>query len=261
MNPAPALARPDGRSGAPAVLVAGLVKRYGDRIALDGIGFTVGAGEIFGLLGLNGAGKSTTLEILEGLRRPDSGRAEILGADISGSRRAVARHVGVMLQSTELPPRLRAGEAVELFAALQGCASDPSDVLARVGLEDRRATPFRALSGGERQRLALGLALVHDPQVLLLDEPTAGLDVRARRELHRLLETLRALGKSVLLTTHHLDEAERLCDRVAILHRGRILACAAPAEIVARRARPAAGSSGSALEEALVALTAEAADE
>jgi len=246
---------------APAVVVDRLEKRYGATRAVDSISFAVGRGEIFGLLGPNGAGKSTTLEILDGLRRADGGRAEILGIDVARAPDEVREHLGVMLQSTALPARLRVREAVALFAAFHARPRPWVDALADVGLQTRGDSFFRDLSGGERQRLALALALVHDPEVLLLDEPTAGLDPRARRELHERLLELKRRGKSVLLTTHYLDEAERLCDRVAILHRGRILACAPPAELIAARARRAgdAPSRGAPLEDVLLELTEDAA--
>jgi ABC-2 type transport system ATP-binding protein len=243
-------------SEAPAVAVDSLEKRYGATLAVAGITFTVARGEIFGLLGPNGAGKSTTLEILDGLRRPDAGKVEILGHDVARARDLVREHLGVMLQSTVLPARLRVGEAVDLFAAFHARPRPRDEVLAEVGLLERAAVPFRALSGGEKQRLALALALVHDPEVLLLDEPTAGLDPRARRDLHDRLVALKRRGKSVLLTTHYLDEAERLCDRVAILHRGRIVVCAPPAELTAARARRE-GERGAALEDVLLELTEE----
>jgi ABC-2 type transport system ATP-binding protein len=246
-------------ASAPAVVVDALVKSYGERRVLDGVSFTVARGEIFGLLGRNGAGKSTTLEILEGLRRPDSGRALVLGVDVASSPRAARERIGVMLQTTALAPRLRVGEALALFAAFHERPRPARELLAEVDLAGRERTPFGALSGGERQRLALALALVHDPDVLLLDEPTAGLDAHSRRQFHDRLVALERRGKSVLLTTHHLDEAERLCDRVAILHHGRILACASPAELVARRERRS--NLGSALEDALLEWTSETASE
>ena len=249
-------------SARPAVAVTGLEKRYGATRALAGITFSVAPGEIFGLLGPNGAGKSTTLEILEGLRRPDGGRAEILGLDVARRPGAVREHVGVMLQRTELPARLRVAEALALFSAFHDRPRRREELLALAGLGARAAAPFGSLSGGEQQRLALALALVHDPEVLLLDEPTAGLDPRARRELQTLLLELRARGKSVLLTTHHLDEAERLCDRVAILDRGRILACAPTVELAAARPREAgAARRGSPLEDLLLELTDGAGEE
>jgi ABC-2 type transport system ATP-binding protein len=230
-----------------ALAVAGLVKQYGRTRAVDDLHFEVARGEIFGLLGPNGAGKSTTLETIEGLKRPDSGTIRVLGRDPVTEPRAAREQLGVMLQSTQLPARLRVGEAVRLFAAFHSRPRPPDQVLAQVGLAERGHVAFQELSGGERQRLALALALVHDPTLLLLDEPTAGLDPRARRGLHELLLELKGRGKAILLTTHYIDEAEHLCDRVAILHHGRLRACGPPAELIgARRAS---------LEEVLLELT------
>jgi ABC-2 type transport system ATP-binding protein len=231
----------------PALAVAGLVKQYGRTRAVDDLHFEVARGEIFGLLGPNGAGKSTTLETIEGLKRPDAGTIRVLGRDPFTEPRAAREQLGVMLQSTQLSARLRAGEAVRLFAAFHAHPRPPAEVLEQVGLDERSDIAFHALSGGERQRLALALALVHDPTLLLLDEPTAGLDPRARRGLHELLLELKARGKAILLTTHYIEEAEHLCDRVAILHHGRLRACGPPAELIgARRAS---------LEDVLLELT------
>jgi len=231
----------------PALAVAGLRKSYGRLRAVDDVAFSVAPGEIFGLLGPNGAGKSTTLEVLEGLKRPDAGSVLIRGFDPFVRPRRAREQIGVMLQTTQLPARLRVGEAVRLFAAFHGAPRPIDEVLEQVGLLERARTPFRALSGGERQRLALALAVVHDPAVLLLDEPTAGLDPRARRGLHELLRQLRSRGKAILLTTHYIEEAEHLCDRVAILHRGTLRACGPPADLIgARRAS---------LEDVLLELT------
>jgi len=231
----------------PALVVAGLVKQYERTRAVDDLHFEVARGEIFGLLGPNGAGKSTTLETIEGLKRPDAGTIRVLGRDPATERRGAREELGVMLQSTQLPPRLRVGEAVRLFAAFHARPRPAEEVLTEVGLADHNAVAFHALSGGERQRLALALALVHDPTLLLLDEPTAGLDPRARRGLHELLLELRSRGKAILLTTHYIEEAEHLCDRVAILHHGRLRACGPPAELIgARRAS---------LEDVLIELT------
>ena len=236
------------RHDSPPLLVERLGKRFGATVALADVTFQIDRGEIFGLLGRNGAGKSTTLDIIEGLRAPDHGRVELFGVDVVARPRAAHARIGVMLQTTQLAPRLRVGEAIALFAALHGRRCSTSALLEQVGLPGREATPFRALSGGERQRLALALALVHEPELLLLDEPTAGLDVHARRELHERLLALRRNGTSVLLTTHQIDEAQRLCDRVAILHHGRIVACAPPSELA---------NGGAALEDALLELTRE----
>ena len=220
----------------PAIQVESLVKNYGTVEALRGVSFEVEPGEVFGLLGPNGAGKTTTVEILEGLRQADAGTVRVNGIDPSRSGDQFKRQVGAVLQATALPDKLRVGEALELFAGLYAHPAPSGDLLRRFGLEEKRLAFYSQLSGGQKQRLALALALVHDPQVLFLDEPTAGLDPQARREMYDRIEDLRAEKKTVLLTTHYIEEAERLADRVAIIDHGRVIALGTPRELKARAA-------------------------
>ena len=215
-------------------MVQDLVKRYGDRTAVDGISFEVAPGELFALLGPNGAGKTTTVEILEGFRRPDGGSARVLGLDPVREADALWRQVGVMLQEPGLYPQLRAPELVRLFAAYHSGSAAAEETLSRVGMDDRAVlgTPFRRLSRGERQRISLAVALVGRPRLLFLDEPTAGLDPQARQRTDALISELRASGVTIVLTTHDLDQAERLADRVAIIDAGRIVALGTPVELL-----------------------------
>ena len=208
--------------------VSGLRKSYGERQAVDSVSFEVSAGETFGLLGPNGAGKTTTLECILGLREPDAGSIRIDGIDARRSRRDVKRRIGAALQTSALPDKMTPREAIVLFAALSGVKREPDSLLDEFGLRASATAPFHTLSGGQQQRLALALALVNNPTLLVLDEPTAGLDANARHELHGLLAALRGQGRTILLTTHDLHEAERLCDRVAIIDRGRIAAVGPP---------------------------------
>ncbi len=220
------------------VEVDGLMKRYGDKVVVDGISFTVEAGEIFGVVGPNGAGKTTTIECVEGLKRADGGRVRTLGLDPSTDTRTLQEQIGVQLQETSLPLRMKVREAVELFASFyaQSVAIDP--LLDRLGIAHKQASSFSSLSGGERQRLFIALALVHDPKVVFLDELTTGLDPHARRSMWELVESIRERGGTVVLTTHFMEEAERLCDRVAILEGGRIVALDSPAELIRSVERP-----------------------
>jgi ABC-2 type transport system ATP-binding protein len=208
----------------PAVIVSGLGKTYGTVIAAAGVSFTVAAGEVFGMVGPNGAGKTTILECIEGLRRPDQGAVRVLGLDPWRQRYAVRERIGVQLQAAALPERIRVGEALALFASFYRRRGDPDDALRRVGLSDRRHATVATLSGGQRQRLAIALALAHAPDVVFLDELTTGLDPQARRDTWALVRDIRDRGATVVLTTHFMEEAERLCDRVAIVDRGRIVA-------------------------------------
>jgi ABC-2 type transport system ATP-binding protein len=214
-----------------AVVVAGLEKRYGAVRAVDGLSFEVRAGEVFGLLGPNGAGKTTTVEILEGYRRPDAGHVRVLGLDPARDGARLRRQVGVMLQEGGLYPGLRAGELLRLFAAYYDTAEDPGTLLDTVGLRDAAGTPVRRLSGGQRQRLSLACAIVGRPRAVFLDEPTAGMDPHARATTWSLVRRLAGRGTTVLLTTHAMDEAEQLCDRVAIVASGRLAALGTPAEL------------------------------
>ena len=208
----------------PVVSVEGLRKTYGPVTAADDVTFEVGRGEVFGMVGPNGAGKTTVLECVTGLRRPDAGRVRVLGLDPQRDRYPVRERIGVQLQSAALPDALRVGEAVALFASFYPRAGDPLAALRRVGLDDRPHARVSALSGGQRQRLFIALALVHEPEVVLLDELTTGLDPQARRDAWALVREIRERGATVILTTHFMEEAERLCDRVAIVDHGRIVA-------------------------------------
>jgi ABC-2 type transport system ATP-binding protein len=220
---------------APAIALAcrGLVKRYGDLIAVDGLDLAVGRGECFGLLGPNGAGKTTTVECFEGLLAPDGGTVEVLGERWQGDGLALRRRIGVQLQETRLPEKLRPRELVAVFRSFYPQGLSVEEALARVGLAEKSGALVRQLSGGQKQRLSLACALVGDPELLFLDEPTTGLDPTSRRQLWATLEELRARGRTILLTTHYMEEAARLCDRVAIIDRGRKLAEGTPAELVA----------------------------
>jgi ABC-2 type transport system ATP-binding protein len=210
-----------------------LGKRYGSTVAVDGVGLAVEAGEIFGLLGANGAGKTTTLECIAGLRTPDSGRVRLGGFDPQTAPRAARELLGAVLQRTDLPDALTPREALHLFGSFYVRRTAPGPLLERFDLMAKADAPYRTLSGGQRQRLALALAFVNEPAVVLLDEPAAGLDPQARQELHALLLAQRGAGRAVLLSTHDLAEAEKLCDRVAILHRGRLVAAGTPRDLLA----------------------------
>ena len=218
------------------VQVENLTKKYGAVEALRGVSFEVHAGEVFGLLGPNGAGKTTTIEILEGLRTPDSGRVSVCGLDPQRSGTSYKQQIGAVLQSTALPEKLRVSEALKLFASFYSRRRDTTDLLRRFGLEEKRNTSYMHLSGGQKQRLALALALVNEPKVVFLDEPTAGLDPQVRREMYDIIEELRRENKTILLTTHYIEEAERLCDRVAIIDQGRVIALGTPRELKHRSA-------------------------
>jgi ABC-2 type transport system ATP-binding protein len=216
--------------------VANLVKRYGDLEAVRDVSFEVHEGEVFGLLGPNGAGKTTTVEILEGLRTLDGGRVSVCGLDPQSSGERFKQEIGAVLQSTALPDKLRVGEALALFTSFYARRRPSADLLKRFGLEEKRNAFYSQLSGGQKQRLALALALVNEPRVLFLDEPTAGLDPQVRREMYDIIEELRAEKKTILLTTHYIEEAERLCDRVAIIDQGRVIALGSPRELKQRSA-------------------------
>src|SRR5437868_338432 len=214
--------------------VENLVKRYGDLEAVRGVSFNVEEGQVFGLLGPNGAGKTTTIEILEGLRDPDGGRVRVCGFDPQVSSRELKHEIGAALQSTSLPDKLRVIEAIRLFAGFYKRRRDPEELLKRFGLEEKRTSFYSKLSGGQKQRLALAMALVNNPRVLFFDEPTAGLDPQVRREIYDIIEELRAEKKTILMTTHYIEEAERLCDRVAIIDHGKVIAIGSPRELKER---------------------------
>ncbi|MGZ3587835.1 MAG: ABC transporter ATP-binding protein [Candidatus Limnocylindrales bacterium] len=219
--------------------VAGLVKRYADRAVVDGLDLTLSRGEVLALLGPNGAGKTTTVETIEGYRRADAGSVRVFGLDPRRDAERIRARSGLMLQRADLWNQVRVAEAIRLFAAFYPNPLDPSELLERVGLAALSGARYRTLSGGERQRLALALALVGRPELAILDEPTAAMDVSARRATWTLLHELRASGTAVLLTTHLLDEAEAVADRLAIMDRGRLVASGTPAEL-------RAGTSGAA---------------
>jgi ABC-2 type transport system ATP-binding protein len=214
------------------ISVRDLRKSYGALEAVRGIGFEVERGEVFGLLGPNGAGKTTTVEILEGYRKRDAGRVEVLGTDPERARGEWRERIGVVLQSSAMYETLTVAESLRLFAGYYSSPRPVDEVVELVGLGEKRDQRVRRLSGGQRRRLDLGLALVGDPELIFLDEPTTGFDPHARRQAWETLRSLRSLGKTILLTTHYLDEAERLADRVAVLRRGEIVAVGPPAELI-----------------------------
>lgn len=219
--------------GDPAIAVEGLVKRYGPLVAVDGLSFDVAHGEVFALLGPNGAGKTTTVEMLEGYRRRDGGDVRVLGQDpLAGS--ALKQRLGIMPQQSALYPQITVREALRLFTTYYRDAADPEALLRLIGLVDRADARFKTLSGGERQRLSLGLALAGNPELVFLDEPTAAMDPQARLTTWGLIGDLRARGVTLLLTTHYLEEAQRLADRVAIIDRGRLVALGSPADLTSR---------------------------
>ena len=229
-----------------AIVVQGLTRRYGAVMAVDGISFDVGAGEIFGLLGPNGAGKTTALECILGLGRPDAGRISVCG--VSDPSQARAR-VGAVLQATGLQDKITAREALDLFRSFYPKPVAADALIDRFGLREKQYAAYDTLSGGQKQRLALALAFVGDPQVFVLDEPTAGLDPQMRREVQDHIGAMKAAGRAVLLATHDMDEAERLCDRLAVIAGGRIVATGTPKDLIA-------GSQGSRLEDVILQLTA-----
>ena len=216
------------------IQVEALQKSYGDFPAVKGVDFDVRPGEVFGLLGPNGAGKTTTVEILEGLRTRSGGRVSVLGFDPEVQPARVKDRIGVCLQATNLQDKIHVQEAIDLFASFYTRTVDGGQLLKRLQLWEKRGQPYGKLSGGQKQRLALALALLNDPQVLFLDEPSAGLDPQARLEIHELVQALRREQRTILLTTHYIEEAEKLCDRVAIVDEGRIIAMGTPREIQER---------------------------
>lgn len=226
----------DSAMGEAVIQVENLYKSYGAVEAIRGVSFEIAQGEVFGLLGPNGAGKTSTVEILEGLRIPDRGAVRVGGLDPQKSGTEFKQQVGAVLQSTSLPEKLRVDEALALFAHFYRSPRSTAELLRRFGLEEKRRAFYGQLSGGQKQRLALAMALVNDPRVLFLDEPTAGLDPQVRREIYTIIEELKAERKTILLTTHYIEEAERLCDRVAIIDFGRVIALGTPRELKERSA-------------------------
>ena len=219
-------------SSSVVVRVEGLRKRYGDLEALRGISFEIKAGEVFGLLGPNGAGKTTTIEILEGLRQPDAGTVSVCGMDPGREQSALKQRIGAQLQATVLPDKIRVEEALSLFASFYQQPASIEMLLEQFGLAEKRRAFFEKLSGGQKQRLALALAMVNNPELVLLDEPTVGLDAQLRRDIYALIERFREERRTTLLTTHYIEEAERLCDRVAIIDHGQVIALGTPRELV-----------------------------
>ena len=237
-------------TGQPALEVTGLRKRYGQKVAVDGLSLRVAEGEVFGILGQNGAGKTTTVECAAGLRHPDGGTVRVFGIDPYRDRAQARLLVGVQLQESQVPDKITVAEAVSLYASFYPRHADTEALIARLGLEEKRGARYRKLSGGQKQRVSIALALVGNPRLVVFDELTTGLDPAARRESWRLVEDLRDDGVTVLLVTHYADEAERLCDRVALIHAGRLAACGRPDELI-RLSR----TSHATLDDAIVALT------
>ena len=228
MTRAPAVAS----GGAPAVRCQGLIKRYGDLVAVDGLDLEVARGECFGLLGPNGAGKTTTIEILEGLNTADAGAVDILGLRWGRDDRELRARLGIQLQETQFSDKLTVSEITRLFRSFYRQGRPVDEVLTMVGLDSKRDARYVSLSGGQKQRLAVACALVGAPDLLFLDEPTTGLDPQSRRQLWSLLEQYRATGGTILLTTHYMDEAEALCDHIAVVDKGKVIALGTPRELI-----------------------------
>jgi len=217
------------------VEVEGLSKNYGDLTAVNEVSFEIRKGDIFGLLGPNGAGKTTTVELIEGLRKPDTGFIKVCGIDASERTDKVKELIGVQLQTTTIYNRIRVGEAIELFGSYYQRSLRSNEILDEVSLNDKTNSFVEVLSGGQRQRLALALALINDPEILFLDEPTTGLDPQARRNVWDIIERLRDRGKTIILTTHYMEEAERLCNRVGVMDYGKIIALDTPRDLIAKQ--------------------------
>lgn len=217
---------------APIIQVENLRKEYGATKAVDGVSFEVRQGEIFGMVGTNGAGKTTTIECIEALRQPDGGTVRVMGIDPQRETQVVRRKVGIQLQESHLQSRIKVWEALDLFASLYESPLDWRKLIEQLGLSDKRNTAFARLSGGQKQRLQIALALINDPELVFFDELTTGLDPQARRAMWDLIRSVRDSGKTIFLTTHFMDEAERLCDRVAIMDKGRIIALDTPEALV-----------------------------
>jgi ABC-2 type transport system ATP-binding protein len=230
---------PTARVAAPtrdaAIEVRDLHKRYAEILAVDGVTFDVQRGEVFGMLGPNGAGKTTTVEMMEGLRRPDSGEVRVLGLDATRETAALKERIGIQLQTAALYPNLTVAETIELFRSFFRRARPTGELIDALDLGERRDARTKVLSGGQRQRLSVALALVNEPEVLFLDEPTTGMDPQARRSLWGLVRELADRGTTVLLTTHYMEEAEELCDRVAVMDHGRVLELGTVQELIERR--------------------------
>ena len=215
------------------VTVNHLRKQYGTTVAVDNVSFSITEGEVFGIIGPNGAGKTTTVECISGLRVPDSGSATVYDLNPRDDREKLRKCVGVQLQESSLPPRIKVGEALELFASFYPNPVNPKDLLESLGIAQKRNAKFKQLSGGQKQRLSIALALIGNPKIAILDELTTGLDPEARRETWDLIERIRDRGVTVILVTHYMDEAERLCDRVALINHGKVIALDTPAALAA----------------------------
>jgi ABC-2 type transport system ATP-binding protein len=247
-------------TSAHALVVRGLKKAYGDVVAVDGLDLAVRNGECFGILGPNGAGKTTTIEVCEGLLARDSGSVEVLGRTWENDAGNLRERLGIQLQDTQLAEKLTVRETLDLFRSFYRRARNASDVIDMVQLGEKRDARVGTLSGGQKQRLAIACALVGDPELLFLDEPTTGLDPQSRRQLWGLIEEFRATGRTIVLTTHYMDEAERLCERVAIVDHGHVIALGTPVELIesigAKHHPPAEPRTTSAtLEDVFVVLT------
>jgi ABC-2 type transport system ATP-binding protein len=233
--------------------VAHIYKSYADLVAVNDVSFSVEAGEIFGIVGPNGAGKTTTVECVEGLRGPDRGTVRVLGLDPRADRAELRQRLGIQLQQSQLPDRIRVREALELYSSFYRDPADWRAIMAEVGLTDKRDTPFAKLSGGQKQRLSIALSLVGSPEVAIFDELTTGLDPQARRDTWDLIRSIRDRGVTVVLVTHFMDEAERLSDRIAVLAAGRMVALDTPAALV--RDAVVSGVDRPTLEDAVLQLT------
>jgi ABC-2 type transport system ATP-binding protein len=214
------------------IRVENLTKRYGEVAAVNGVTFAVEKGEVFGILGPNGAGKTTTVEMIEGLRKPDGGRISVCGIDARKQPGRIKEIIGVQLQATSIYDNIRVREAVDLFGGYYRKAAPAGRILEEVSLTDKKDSTVSSLSGGQKQRLCVGLALVNDPEVIFLDEPTTGLDPQARHNIWSIVERLRERGKTIVMTTHYMEEAEQLCDRIAIVDRGKIIAMETPDNLI-----------------------------
>ncbi len=243
----------------PAIVVRGLRKAYGDVVAVDGLDLEVRNGECFGLLGPNGAGKTTTIEICEGLLEKDSGDVELLGKTWDRDGSELRERLGIQLQDTQLSEKLTVAETITLFRSFYAKSRSVDEVIEIVQLGEKKDARVGTLSGGQKQRLAIACAMVGDPELLFLDEPTTGLDPQSRRQLWTLIEEFRSTGRTILLTTHYMDEAERLCDRVAIVDHGRVIALGTPHELIesiaATHPPPPPRPHTATLEDVFVALT------
>jgi ABC-2 type transport system ATP-binding protein len=246
-------------TASPALVVRDLKKSYGDVKAVDGLHLEVAAGECFGLLGPNGAGKTTTIEICEGLLERDAGDVELLGMTWENNADALRERLGIQLQDTQLSEKLTVTETLQLFRSFYDRGREVSDVIDLVQLDEKKAARVGTLSGGQKQRLAIACALVGDPELLFLDEPTTGLDPQSRRQLWGLIEEFKSTGRTILLTTHYMDEAEKLCNRVAIVDHGHIIAEGSPHELIdsigSTIPTPPPRATSTTLEDVFVALT------